>query len=272
MNYLMRRRKLGRTSCKGIVAASQTGLKVYRNDAALPEGGLVFRWGCTSDVPCKNVVNTAKAIHAVSDKTGFRQVLNEHELCPKTWFVIDDVQYPAVVRPRFHAQGKKLFLVMDQAALLEALKECGPGWYASAFINKTAEYRVYCAQGRVIAVASKTPKDHHVVAWNAAQGGHFSNVRWAEWPLRAVRVSLEAFGLSGLDFGAVDVMVDAEGNVFVLEINAAPSLTSAYRQAAFARVFDWIVQHGKDTIPLIAEKGGYKKFIHPAVCEGALVP
>ena len=64
-------------------------------------------------------------------------------------------------------------------------------------------------------------------------------------------------------------MVDGDGEAYVIEINSAPSLTSPYRQACFAKAFDWIVENGKERIPVVKERGGYLKFIHPAVCNRA---
>jgi glutathione synthase/RimK-type ligase-like ATP-grasp enzyme len=126
-------------------------------------------------------------------------------------------------------------------------------------------------QGRAVAVAQKTPSNPDDVAWNVAQGGRFDNVPWDSWPLQAVRKSIEAFNLSELDFGGVDVMVDAEGKAYIIEINSAPSLTSPYRQECMAKAFDYISEHGKERIPLVEERGGYRKFIHPAVCERAVL-
>ena len=124
---------------------------------------------------------------------------------------------------------------------------------------------MFVVQGRCVCVAKKTPGNPDQVAWNVAQGGHFDNVNFDNWPLKAVKVSIQAFLLTGLDFGGVDVMVDREGEVYVLEINAAPSLTSPYRQSCFAKAFDYIRQHGKDVIPLSEQRGDWKKFIHPAI-------
>ena len=76
-------------------------------------------------------------------------------------------------------------------------------------------------------------------------------------------------GFLPLDFGGVDVMVDAGGNCYVLEINSAPSHTSPYRQQCTAKALDWMVQRGKVRLPLIEARGGYKKFIHPSICETA---
>jgi glutathione synthase/RimK-type ligase-like ATP-grasp enzyme len=118
-------------------------------------------------------------------------------------------------------------------------------------------------------VAQKTPGNADDIAWNVAQGGRFDNVRWDDWPLKAVRIAIEGFNLSDLDFGGVDVMVDGEGEAYILEINSAPSLTSEYRQTCFAKAFDYIIQRGKERIPLTKERGGYLKFIHPAINDRA---
>jgi len=275
---VLRRRKLG-LSVKHLVAKSQHIDKVVRNDRPLPDDlSLVFRWGTTSNVPCNNVVNTAEAIHRVNDKTGFRSILMQDapDTCPKTYFdfsIHEWLQRPwersLIVRPRTHAQGRHVYLVNNREELEAAIARCGEGWYASEYINKVAEYRITFVQGRVVWVAQKTPGDPNAIAWNVARGGRFDNVRWDAWPLRAIRVSRDAFLLSGLDFGAVDVMIDAEGRPYVLEINSAPSQTSPYRQECMAKAFDYIVQNGKEAIPIIAERGGYRKFIHPALTNDA---
>lgn len=274
-SVILRRRKLGRTSCREICNRSLTGLTTVRNDKPVPEGvDLVFRWGTTSNVPCKDVVNTAAAIHEVNDKVGFRLKMDEAEVCPATFLSpadceLSDCDYPYVVRPKVHSRGRHLYVANTLGELMDAFNKAGDGAYASPLIKKVKEYRVFVVQGRVVCVAEKTPGNPDDVAWNVAKGGRFDNVRWDEWPLKAIRVSVEAFNLSSLDFGGVDVMVDAEGEAYVLEINSAPSLTSDYRQTCFAKAFDWIVNHGKKRIPLVEEKGGYLKFIHPAVCETA---
>lgn len=282
---ILRRPKLG-LSVKHLVEKSEMIDKVVRNDRRLPDDlSLVFRWGTTSNVDCRNVVNTAEAIHRVNDKAGFRRLLMNtwadagaegKPLCPYTYedgdADLDDIigqLSRVIVRPRTHAQGKHVYLCNNQEELNRATQRCGAGWYASEYINKVAEYRITFVQGRVVWVAQKTPGDPNAIAWNVARGGRFDNVRWDAWPLRAVRVARDAFVLSGLDFGAVDVMADRDGRPYVLEINSAPSQTSPYRQECMAKAFDYIVRNGKDSIPVIAERGGYKKFIHPALTPDA---
>ena len=279
MTVLLRRKNLGRTSCRGISEKSQEGITTVRNDKPFPEGhDLVIRWGCTSNAPVRNVLNTAKAIHEVADKVGFRMKLLPEDLCPGTWrdpaeareAVGDGVSL--VFRPNTHSRGRHCYTsstLEDDARILECVRRLQKGVYAQEEVQKSKEFRVFVVQGRAIAVVEKIPGNPNDLAWNVAQGAVFENVRWDNWPLRAVRVALEAFSLSSLDFGGVDVMVDTQGKPYVLEINSAPSLTSEYRQQCFAKAFDYIVRHGKERIPLIPERGGYLKFIHPAITERA---
>src|SRR5690554_1888337 len=118
MSIILRRRKLGRTSCREISRQMLSDSAVIRNDRPIPladDGKYLFRWGTTSNVPDGyTIVNTAEAIHRVNDKTGFRRILNEHGLCPKTWFGFDewnnnywetDGINPVIMRPNKHAQG-----------------------------------------------------------------------------------------------------------------------------------------------------------------------
>lgn len=270
---LLRRRKLGYTSCREIAAQSQQGIKVVRNDKPFPNNtDLVIRWGCTSNVPTKHVVNTSAAIHQVNNKLEFRKLLDEKGLCPKTYFTIKDAikanKFPYIVRPSHHAQGRHLYVCNNEKELKAACAK-HTHFYISEIINKIAEYRVCVAQGRAMWVANKVPANPNDIAWNVAKGGVFSNVRWNDWPLKAVKVAIEAFNLSSLDFGGVDIMADENNNVYVIEINSAPSLTSPYRQECMAKVFDFIVKNGKERISLIEEKGGSLKFIHPALNDKA---
>lgn len=272
MAYLIRRRKLGRTSCREISRLSHGRIRTFRDDMRLPQDNLVFRWGCTATLPGNpRIINDAEAIHLVNNKREFRGLLMgaDAKLVPATWFRPEDVHYPCVVRPEHHHQGRRLFVCHSRPELVNAIARCGHNWYASELINKVAEYRVFVVSGRCVCVARKHPGNPGQVAWNVFQGGRFENVNWGVWPLKAVKNSIKAFNLSGLDFGGVDVMVDAAGETYILEINAAPSLTSPYRQECFAKAFDYILEHGKQVIPLQEAKGGYIKFIHPAINQNA---
>ena len=266
------------SSAKGIAEYSKKDIKWARSDGQLPPDDLYIRWGCTANVPTKNVLNTAKAIHQVNDKASFRIVMSNKDLAPKSAYIRDlkvksgeelGLQFPVVLRPNKHAQGRHVYLCVNKEEAQKAAEICGDDGYASNYVDKSEEYRVAVVQGRAAWVAQKTPGNPEDVAWNVAKGGRFDNVRWGDWPLKVVRTAIEAFNCSSLDFGGVDVMVGKDGSVSVLEINSAPSLTSPYRQQCMAKAFDHIIDHGKERIPLVGKRGGYRKFIHPAVCDAA---
>ena len=247
MNVILRRRNLGRTSCREISRFSEEPIRVVRNDrVGAPDAGTLFRWGCTSDIgEVGTVVNTAKAIHEVNNKKDFRMLLQNDgtDLVPETFteesITMWNPHYPVVLRPGTHSRGRNIYVVNTHIELLDTVRRRNiHNWYASRLVYKAAEYRVAVAQGRVVWVERKTPGNPEDVAWNVARGGRFDNVNWDAWPLQAVRKSVEAFNISSLDFGGVDVMVDQEGKAYIIEINSAPSLTSPYRQECFAKVFD----------------------------------
>lgn len=274
---IFRRRKLGRTSCREVAKLSKNNIEVIRNDLkVVPQNtDLVIRWGCTDNINgVKKVLNKVEAIHFVNNKIGFRKALSNTNLIPKTFFSIKEwmenkEQYSIVIfRPSRHAQGRNILKVhYSEIEKINDFINKFPEYYISQYIEKEAEYRVFCMQGRVLCVANKIPGNKEDIAWNVAQGGKFENVKWNDWNLRAVRIALEAFNMTELDFGGVDIIVDKDNNCYVLEINSACSLTSPYRQQCFAKGFDYIIENGKERILLQKEKGNYKKFIHPAIIE-----
>lgn len=302
-DVILRRRKLGRGSTRGIAAACVANLGVVRSwvDSFPADTRLVFRWGCTSNVPDgATVVNSAKSIHWCSDKRQGRLDMQAAGVpVPKTFdprIILAsfgdghegdfgeaaaeaglDKEY--VLRPRHHSQGCNI-LYGTLASIDDNLNQLYQGarrlydefldGYLSYKIDKVAEYRVMVVCNRVVWVAQKTPGNPDQVAWNVAQGGRFDNVRWDSWPMAVVKAALKAAKVSGCDFCGVDVMVDAEGNPFVLEINSAPSQTSPYRQRCVAKAFDHIVSAGEAChFDDVADgpRRTYKSYIHPAVRE-----
>ncbi len=281
MTILLRRKGSGLAACRDIAAHSEEGLAVARSDRPLPGGPMVFRWGYTGVIkgalPKWETVNKANAINISSCKGTFRMLLATQDLTMPVYHqeCIEQIPWAEadswVVRPRKHSQGRELHVITDRIELDRAAARCGEGWYMSRLVDKVKEYRVFVVSGRAVSVARKMPGDGQGVAWNHRRGASFINVRWDDWPLKVVKYSIRACDLSGLDFGAVDVMIDAEGSAYVLEVNTAPSLESPYRAECMAKAFDYTIRNGRGDIPLIDEPGGYTKFIHPAICERARI-
>lgn len=294
MNIILRKRKLGRGSTLGIKEAMQEQVSNVRNfrprDVAALGGAAtidyLFRWGCTSSLrelglpAAANTVNSAESIQWCSNKRNGRLEMQAAGVpVPLTWGSAEQASGFAgrvVLRPAQHAQGRQLFTYTlteqdrgngdEYYDLLNKARQLGQH-YVSELIDKVAEYRVFVCQNRAVWMAQKTPGNPEQVAWNVAQGGRFDNVRWDDWPKAVYVAALAAAKVSGTDFCGVDVMVDAEGKAYVLEVNSAPSQTSPYRQQCVAKVFDHIIRNGKahfDDVPNSSRRT-WKSYIHPAI-------
>lgn len=271
MITFFRRRGLGNTSCREMARIINEELggeaRVVRNDnVSIDDGDVVVRWGCTSTIPANvTVINSARAIHNCNDKARSRLALQANGIpVPRTYARVEDViglTGTFVARPETHSQGKRM-VVGGAQHVISAFNGWGSG-YISEYIHKVREVRVFIAQGRVVWVAEKTPADPTAHAWNVAQGGRFDNVRWSEWPIKACVAAIEACRLLGADFAGVDVMLDADNNPYILELNSAPSQTSPYRQMCSAKAFMWMYENGKEPLP--HDDSNWKSMIHPAL-------
>lgn len=296
MILFLRSRKLGRGSTAGMSEWLNTqGISSYPvlHESAsstlslvsttLGDGGLIVRWGCVASLPPQlrhwSVLNKSESIHRVNNKRAFRLLIQQTDqsLCPSTITELGGtnlIQWPLILRPATHAQGRNLWLVNGMEELLNVVSQrpvvFANGWYASEFIDKVAEYRVYVVNGRVATVARKTPADPSAVAWNVAQGGRFDVVPYSQWHIPACEVAIKAFSYSGLDFSGVDVMVDRDGRAYVIELNSAPSLphlsdgSVSYRQTIMAKCFKYIHENGTELEPAVFNNG-WRGVIHPAV-------
>ncbi len=272
MTIIVRRKKLGLTSVKGIVWASEEGIRWYTNSDGIPDDDVYIRWGCTSNLPNPDakVINSAKSIHRVANKSEFRKELEQELLCPTTWWDVDHVPddfLPVVVRTKTHAQGRGLWFCRNKEYLQAACRQAGEGYYINEFIPKIAEFRVFVHQGRVVWVAEKTPSDPTDIAWNVAKGGRFDNVRWGDWYMPVINNALKVWELTKTHFAGIDIMLDAVGNAYCVEANSAPSQTSPYRQSCVAKAFDYMIHNEQYDRRIFEEVNAvtWKDAIHPAL-------
>ncbi len=280
----LRRRKLGRTSCREIGGYMAEILNIpvvtVRNDttALVRAEDVLIRWGCTSASGrgpdgYRTGLNSPSSIHWCNDKAGSRLHLQEVGVSvSRSWLGRDfdggreGKSY--ILRPPTHAQGRRLYYG-EGDYICNKVEELGlESGYVSEYIHKVAEYRVMVVAGRAAWVARKTPSNPEDIAWNVARGGRFDNLRWGEWPMSVVYEALRAARESGTDFCGVDVMVDAVGTPYILEVNSAPSHTSPYRQQATAKALANLIQT-QVTYPLLGYRLdlSWRDVIHPAHME-----
>lgn len=285
VSYVLRRKGVG-LGLSGLEELSTTGLKLLSTENGqdnLPwDTKYVFRWGSTATIPGQGkVINSAKAIHWAFDKKNSRKEMADAGLAPKTWTYfgdfLDQNSYgdmgstgSVIVRPASHKRSENLFYCETPRQIFENIhyRSCmNEGYYISEYIKKDRELRVWIVSGRVIAVCEKLPIMKEAISWGCVTQGTFKYIPWDEWPLFATQTALEAFSLSGLDFGAVDVMIASAGlpepKAYVLEINTAPEVTPYYLKC-LTKAFDYIVTNGPDHIPYV-KNDNWRGMIHPAI-------
>jgi len=179
-----------------------------------------------------------------------------------------------VVRPPTHSQGRNL-RVVDTTALTRMMRQGTSQGYARPLVNKSAEYRVFVMNGKVVNVVSKTPSNPSDVAWNVAQGGRFDNVRWGDWPINVVDLACRISHHTGLNLTGIDIMVDEDGEAWFIEANSAPTLpfnsdgSYTYRQKCVAKGFHYSLTESNDPFPY-QQGETWRDYIHPAIYQGEL--
>lgn len=268
---ILRRKRLGNTSCHAIKNNSKYQIDVIRNDHIPSEKyDVLVRWGTTSNFSSEKTLNKTPSIQLANNKAKSRQVMVDSGVnCPKMG---SQAGFPCIVRPEHHSQGRRLYLCKNQTELNNAIAKInkfGKNHYVSEYITKDEEWGVFVFQGRVTSMIKKVPKTQEAkkaIAWNVAQGTHaFENVNWDGWNLPVAIEGLKAIECIGLDFGRADIIVK-NGVPYVLEVNSAHSLTSEYRQEIFAKCLDYYIEKGAPQNKLdLTNIKSYRSIIHPAL-------
>lgn len=224
--------------CKRIAAESGGVIQAVCDKAILPnklEGTLV-RWDSRSGVHADKEVNSFDAVILSRDKRRSRMALLE--LSPKTWFLKRDCQFPCIVRPKRHYGGHNFFFCHNRQELEAATRQLGgPGrWYASEFIAKTDEFRVFVINGEAFKIVRRFRKDADPEKpWNAHNGGLSRRIKPEHWPANLANVAELAAERLGLDLCAVDVIAK-DAKQYVLEANTAPGLERQGTIKRFAKL------------------------------------
>lgn len=222
---------------------SFTKVKIHLADF---KNKIIIRWGNTIEIDTEGsiVYNTASAIKKATDKKLSREILAQagvsvpRAVSPDS----DNINYPVIARPRRHAKGKNFVILRTFADLIRHHGINQENWYYSEFVDKVKEYRVHVAHNRVLNMLEKPNPGDGQIAWNRALNGEaFNNVRWSDYDGKVVHECIKAVEALKLNFAGVDVVVDAEGNPYILELNTSPTLASSeYSMSRYAKYFDWL--------------------------------
>lgn len=207
-------------------------------------GTVIINWGKGEIGPQYagvRVINKPEAIcRAVNKRTTFDALRNARVPHPE-WTtekrVAGDWLNRGKVCARTTLEGK------DGEGLI-LLKEHKTDWFGRAlplpdapiytkFIPARAEYRINVCNDTTVGVQLKVPQgnnpNHDIKTGGNGYGFRLLNEN--EIPRGIRPVARAAIAALGLDFGGVDLIVGADGNPYILEVNSAPELTPAMVKA-----------------------------------------
>lgn len=203
---------------------------------------VIINWGRTQPynvprvpgigVPQVNVLNLPEDIVRASNKRTFFQLMAEtgnEEIIPRFWTnrnEIPDDAFPIVCRTVLAGHSGEGIVIADTRNDL-----VNAPLYVQ-YVKKQDEYRVHVGlrndQSIIIAVQQKRRRAEHAEPnWqvrNHANGFIYARENVAP-PQEVLDVAIRALQVTGLDFGAVDVIYNSrQRRAFVLEVNTAPGL------------------------------------------------
>lgn len=194
-------------------------------------------------------VNKPSAVSRAGNKAYSRYILQDNHIkVPTTYFSVnflESAKFPLVVRPATHYGGRDFFVFSSLDEILPHLEGKIVGtWYASEVFDKTHEYRVHCAHGKVLLINEKPIVEGEIRANQAVTHEEWRALRWSEFNPKICVESLKTVEILQLDYGAVDIMYNSYNNsVAICEVNTSPSITADYSSGKYAQYFDWLIRH-----------------------------
>jgi len=236
MRYRIFPYKAGSQSAKAL-AGAVGGLTLKReNTRYVPHArDMIINWGATEIPPeliVAGVLNDPDQVAVVTNKLTFFQKMKAEapELIPVFWTERNQIPsnaYPVVCRKILNGHSGAGIVIANNAS------ELVPAPLYVKYVKKTDEYRVHVGKQLQIISIQRKARSRDVpdedVNWqirNHKNGFVFVRQDVTAPPLVTL-AALRTLGVTGLDFGAVDVIHHrSAGNntATVLEINTAPGL------------------------------------------------
>jgi RimK family alpha-L-glutamate ligase len=184
------------------------------------------------------VLNRPSSVLSAHDKLLTARILRQAALPhPRTILVerkghVPDLDFPAVLKPRFGSWGRDVLLCSDRDELEHSLETLASrpwfrrtGALAQELIRPLGyDLRLVVARGQVVGAARRIAPPGE---WrtNAALG---ASVVDTSPPPVASKLALAAAGASGLDLVGVDLLPTGPGGFCVIELNGAVDFRPAY--------------------------------------------
>lgn len=209
---------------------------------------IVLRWGTHRAFPLNGAteINTKDAVIQAENKAYSRYIMQDRGLpVPKTWYSISAAELPFIVRPESHSLGRQFRIVekVSDKKFHEHVKNL----YCSAIFPKVSEYRVHTWRGQPFSMWNKNITKGELLANQAhthRPWTHINKPYQSELHERLANEAVRACELFGLETGGVDIMVDANDNLAICEINTMPQIKSQFLADLYADQIIKTVQNG----------------------------
>lgn len=131
------------------------------------------------------------------------------------------LKYPVVGRRDYHEQGSGFFVCEDERDYEATRRYNRPPTHYVEFLSLKREFRGHIVDNLCINLLEKVPVGRYVDGASHYVG--FADTNGIKEQLRSIAKA--AVRAVGYDFGAVDVLMDQKGSLYVSEVNSAPCLT-----------------------------------------------
>lgn len=147
-----------------------------------------------------------------------------------------------------HMQGRGAFMITSQRDFDLAKNNLGCSHFMK-YIPTDREYRIHVFKNEVIAMSEKRMTDHctclHIRNFETGWIFHYLDSVSSELN----NLAKSAISCLGLDFGAVDIINSVNNNLYVLEVNTAPSLVKVREgsgEVEHMPAFDIYIEHFRE--------------------------
>jgi len=214
----------GSKACRAI--REECGIYMYKGKSKyMPD--VLLNWGSSGDKLRKfySRYPSARKIPTINKDVGISKlravnVAKDHEiLVPDSKLTLNKQE------KKSHFIEKRINSIGGKGICSARGKQRITGKYYQEFIkNRIYEVRVHAFKWCDAHVQKRYGKKDEI-AWNFSNGGRFQTVHNPEAYsvfVRAVDTSKKILDIFGMGFGAVDFLVDADYNLYFIEINSAP--------------------------------------------------
>lgn len=182
---------------------------------------VIINWGNVNVVHPSHYLNPLQSVKDAANKiTTFTKLQAANVSVPPFHFNKSDLQPDTLYLARTTVTGHS-----GEGIVVGTSEDLPSAPLYTQFIDKKHEYRAIVVAGKVVDMKKKLKKrdfegDRSPYVWNCDNGYIFAR-NDIEFPDSLPQLAIDTLAALSLTYGAVDIIQDSDGNLFVLEVNTA---------------------------------------------------